>query len=229
MAQPISQYNVIRPKKMDADVLPSVATTTTQPLANGGRVPINGVVNANTAKGVLSDPQATPEQIAAAQEAAAAGDQSAIDWLKAVGIGVAGYGIARALANRKGKVPPVAATVQAGPAKGATAVVPHVNKVYGEHLVDVIPPNAALPANAAGMRRIGTGTPAPVGSPAMRDALNAPGKFNAPGKTNQQKEMELSYAQKAIQDAKAARLKKPTAAKDRAYLLQEALRYARRR
>lgn len=134
---------------MDADVLPSVATSTTTPPVNGGRVPVGNVGVSNLPKGVLSEAP-TPDDIALAKEAAAAGDQGAIDWLKALGIttgvvatGVAGYGIARALANRKGKVSPVAAPVPIGSAKGSTSIVPHVNKVYGEHLVS---PETVLPS-----------------------------------------------------------------------------------
>lgn len=161
---PVSQYNILRPKAFDKNAASAQQVTPTSVLPSAANpVGASNLPNGGSGASTVDPNSIPPEQVAALQAAAAQGDESAIDLLKMLGIGAAIAGtatgttmLARAMANRGGKVPaaplPNAEAASIIPPKGSTAVVPYSTKLRGEHLVSepgILPPMRNITPRAA--------------------------------------------------------------------------------
>lgn len=150
----------------------------------------------------------TPDQVAAAQQAAASGDQASIDWLKALGItaGVAGagagaYALMKAMGNRKKPAATVAASTLPNQSTAVAKYKPTVTQLRDE---EIIPNGGGRNPALAGQQPQGKLTQAPGNLPTPQDmqALMAPGPNYPVGPTKRQMEEDVAYAQRDINNNK---------------------------
>lgn len=219
----IAEKGVIRLSPLEKAVAARSTSTADGNGADANRATANPNVAGNKSKlpeGV------TEEQVAEAAAKAEAGDQTAIDWLKTLGIvaGVAGtgYAVHRILKSRSAKTTPQSmgadniATDAAAP--NATSAVAK-RKPTIDLYVDRSAPDGVVRAGylPAPNKQLETGQPPRVTLDQMK-ALATPGPNYPVGKTKAQIEADLAYAQKAAQDKDKARFTPSGGAKkNRAY------------
>jgi len=163
-----------------------------------------------------------------AEERAAAGDQTAIDWLKTLGLvgGVAGgaaggYLLYKSMKGRGGQG---GMTPDGVIPSQSTDLVPfnrnpdlYIDLPSSEYkAVD-----GYLPKQP--QKRIGQSDPTLPGKPILNAIIQQEGNNYPVGRTNQSKEEDFAYMQKAFQDARAAKAG-TNAAKERAYKFNKVLK-----
>lgn len=180
-------------------------------------------------------PAVDPKQVEAAKLAAAQGDQSAIDWLKTMGLlggGAAVLGGGKLLYDAlKGRKPaPGVTDAEFAPVKPGTAVVPSDPKTQYLDWEEVPRQPRAQPLPAQPNRYLPPAEQKKLqGPPPASTAITQQdGARNPVGPTNRQREETTAYLQKGAQDAKAAKIAKDTGRAAKAARMQEMAKAIRR-
>lgn len=200
------------------------------PTMGGGGTDLSSVPTSDAQQGV------TPEQVAAAQQAAAQGDQDAIDWLKvmgygvgALGTGVAGTALYHALKNKKtsqGQETKLggARSMEEG-SRSLTKHAPSVTKLRDE---ETIPRATRAGYLESPVLQIGQGQPAPVQAPGQQQVLSTPSPNHPVGPTKRQMDEDAAYmTNEALNNRPKVALKKAVAAA-KAARMNEAVKAFRR-